>query len=230
VERIHDLAPPLASHGVDVDEVLATQEGHRPSILSARPGALKLDHLESFLRSGRAHGRLTEPPERTLERLWVADGAVHTDRSTADYLAELAIGEAEYLCSWENAVANGVVRGLVARLIDQDDHLLTRIPRMTDDELWSELLTDPSTAEHAHRLRRDPLGWEMLLGEHDVASAYSYQVNRLYLSTACVDGTPIPLPVERADTLPTLPWRCWILPTDHALHGYRPDQDIRRDR
>ncbi|MCE7003822.1 HD domain-containing protein [Kibdelosporangium philippinense] len=197
-QRMQSLGPLLASHGMSVDEVLAIESGSRPSVLRGERG-LKLDHLESFLRSGRAHGRLTESPPETLRRLWVSSGAVHTDLATAKYLGELAIGEAQYLCSWEDAVANGVMRGLVALVLDD---VLDRIPQMTDDELWSVLLSDPRTSLDAQRLRRDPLGWEITVDE-----GYPYEVAKLYLTTACVDGVPIELP---ASELPSLPWKCRI--------------------
>jgi uncharacterized protein len=142
-QRTLGLRPLLAAHRMDVDEVLAVESGERPSVLRAgvEERGLKLDHLESFLRSGRAHARLVEPPPQTLRRLRVSGGAVHTDRGTARYLAELALGEAHYLCSWEDMVANGVLRGLVTLLLSDD--LLARMPSMTDDELWAVLLADP---------------------------------------------------------------------------------------
>ncbi|SMC74073.1 HD domain-containing protein [Kibdelosporangium aridum] len=207
-QRMLGLRPLLASHGMDVDEVIAIEAGSRPSVLRGKRG-LKLDHLESFLRSGRVHGRLMEPPPQTLKRLWVSEGAVHTDLATATYLAELATGEARYLCSWEDAVANGVMRGLVARLLSGD--LLDRIPWMTDDELWAVLLADPRTSEDAQRLRRDPMGWEVTLDGgtvDDGVDGYAYQVDKLYLTTACVDGVPIEFP---AAELPALPWTCRIV-------------------
>jgi uncharacterized protein len=213
-QRTLGLRPLLAAHGMDVDEILAVESGHRPSILRAGPDGrgLKLDHLESFLRSGRAHGRLMEPPPRTLERLRVSGGAVHTDQETAAYLAELTLGEALYLCSWEDAVPNGVMRGLVAMLLSEDADLLARIPWMTDDELWAVLLADSRTSVDAERLRRDPLGWEMIPGdEHDVVEGHAYQVDALYLTTACVDGVPIEFPAKSSAQLPPLPWKCRIV-------------------
>jgi hypothetical protein len=200
VRRIWELAPVLAEHGVRVADVLAIEDG-APSVLRGRPGALKLDHLESFVRSGRAHARLREPAPATLARLRLADGEVHTDQDTARYLAELAVGEAEYLCSWENVVATAVVRGLATILLtDQDD-----IAELTDDELWARLLADPRTRTDAQLLRRDPLGWEVHAADHP--DGYPYQLRALYLDTACVAGEPVGLPAHQ---LPELPWHCVV--------------------
>ena len=55
--RIAELSPLLDRHGIETADVLATVEGRRASVLGgATPGVLKLDHLDSFVRSGRAHG------------------------------------------------------------------------------------------------------------------------------------------------------------------------------
>lgn len=46
--------------------MLATVDGRRPSALSPRPGLLSLDHLDSYVRSGRAHGRERVDPAALL--------------------------------------------------------------------------------------------------------------------------------------------------------------------
>ncbi|MFI6029783.1 HD domain-containing protein [Amycolatopsis magusensis] len=198
VRRIRELEPLLAEHDVDVEDVLAI-DTRTPPVLSGRRGALKLDHLESFIRSGRAHARLTEPPPDTLARLRLVDGEVHTDQATAAYLAELAAGEAEYLCAWENVVPNAVVRGLAGILLD--DH--PRICEATDDEMWALLLEDPRTREDARLLREDPLAWDVFPPGHD--AGFPYEVRYLYLDTPCVNGRPVPIREIRA-----LPWRCTV--------------------
>ncbi|NYH77509.1 hypothetical protein FHR84_000823 [Actinopolyspora biskrensis] len=217
-ERIRGLAPLLCEHDMDADEVLAAASGERPSVLHSSPGALKLDHVESFVRSGQAHGRLVERPSTTLERLRIVDGVVNTDPATATYLAELAAGEAGYLCSWEGCVTNGVVRGLVTRLLrdrgGSSQALIQQIPHMTDSELWNVLANDLATAEHAQRLLRDPLAWELITGHREDLNGYPYEVRRLYLDMPCVDGTPIDPPRSARQLLKLLPWRCTIVPAD----------------
>ncbi|MFI6046383.1 HD domain-containing protein [Nocardia sp. NPDC051321] len=212
-QRVRSLAPLLAEHGIAVDAVLRMEEPNTVSVLRGLPGGLKLDHLESFVRSGRAHARLSEPPPDTLAKLRLVDGAVHTDRATADYLAELALGEALYLCSWENALANGALRGLVGVLLDHAPERAADIASMTDDELWAALLADPRTTEPTRRLRRDPLSWQLRADGHpDASLGWSYQLDRLYLDTACVEGDPVGFRAEQLTELPQLPWRCVVIP------------------
>ncbi|MBN6037684.1 HD domain-containing protein [Amycolatopsis sp. 195334CR] len=198
VRQIRELKPLLAEHGVDVEDVLAVEAGG-PSVLRGRRGALKLDHLESFVRSGRAHARLTEPAPATLARLRLVDGEVHTDRDTAAYLAELAAGEADYLCTWENVVPNAVVRGLASILLPTHPE----IPATTDDAMWSLLLADPRTRDDARLLREDPLAWDVFPPGHP--DGYPYEVRHLYLDTACSDGSPAPIRETRS-----LPYRCVV--------------------
>ncbi|MEU7141084.1 HD domain-containing protein [Nocardia sp. NPDC046473] len=212
-QRVRGLAPLLAEHGMDAEAVLRVEEPGSVSVLRGLPGGLKLDHLESFVRSGRTHARLSESPPDTLAKLRLVDGAVHTDRATARYLADLAFGEALYLCGWDNALPNGALRGLVGVLLDEAPERAADIAPMTDDELWALLLTDARTAELTRRLRRDPLGWQLLADGHpDASLGWIYQLNRLYLDTACVDGAPLGFREERLAELPELPWRCVVVP------------------
>ena len=55
---------------------------------------MKLDHLESFVRSGQAHGRTVTAPPVLLSRIRLAEGTVDTDADTGAELAELVAGEA----------------------------------------------------------------------------------------------------------------------------------------
>ncbi|AXB47850.1 hypothetical protein A4R43_39865 [Amycolatopsis albispora] len=178
---------------------------------------LKLDHLESFIRSGRAHARLRESPPETLARLRLIDGEVHTDGDTAHYLAELAIGEAEYLCSWENVVPTAVLRGLATMLLS-DSATTHGITEATDDELWAMLLADPRTQADARLLRRDPLGWDVHPADH--TDGHPYELRHLYLDTACVESEPLPLPAHQ---LRQLPWRCVV--ARRGIDGNDPEAD-----
>ncbi|MFG3258724.1 HD domain-containing protein [Streptomyces sp. NPDC048172] len=223
--RIGELAGLLAAHGVDADEVIAVDEGTRPSVLRGGPGALKLDHLESLVRSGRAHGRTRQAPPETLARLEMADGAVSTDAATGEYLAELVAGEARWLCSTVNAVPCGVVRHLAAVLLDAaTPERRDEIAAMTDDEFWVLLLTDPATADATRALRRSP-DWPTR--ETDATDATDgsdgpdgpdggagivFTVHGRYLDMPLVDGRPLAATHLAFAELPALPWSCRILP------------------
>ncbi|OIV35329.1 hypothetical protein BIV57_22015 [Mangrovactinospora gilvigrisea] len=202
-DRIRALAPLLAAHGIDAEEVIATEAGERPSVISAPPGALKLDHLESLVRSGLVHGRLDELPARLLARVRVVDGAVETDRATAEVLVGLVEQEAEYHCSWENAAPNAMLRGLVEALLADRPELASEIPGLTDDQLMQLLAEHPSTADGAALLRWEP---QRLVLSPDTgiegAAGYPYGVDRLYLNTPRVDGRPVPLDPARVPHVP----------------------------
>lgn len=197
--RIRDLAPLLSTGGIDSDEVIAIDHGDRPSVLHNSFGALRLDHLESFLRSGRSHGRTTQPPPATLRRLRVAEGAVDTDEDTAGYLIELVAAEARSHLSEINVVTNAVLRHLATTLIEGvPPSRVLDIAQLTDDQFWALLLTDPDTSELAQALREDPLQWSAAAVEgNDVDSADGLQhtVHRLYLDLPLVNNEPADLPV-----------------------------------
>ncbi len=217
--RIAELAPLLDRHGVDAADVIATVDGRRASVLGGpAPGVLKLDHLDSFVRSGRTHGRTRQPPGTTLRRVTVIHGAVSTDADTAVYLAELIGGEARRHCSTANVVPNGVVRYLATVLLQNAPAaLIDAVAAMTDDEFWTLLRTDPRTADAATALRRDPAGWT--INTNDDRTGIEVAVIRLYLDLPLVDGrTLIP---ERSffDELPSLPWRCTLTGPANASPG-----------
>lgn len=211
-QRINELAEVLAAHRVEPDEVIAVDTGRRASVLRGGSGALKLDHLESLVRSGRAHGRTRQAPPETLARLEVVDGAVSTDFSTGQYLAELVAGEARWLCSTVNAVPSGVVRHLAAVLLaDASPPRSGEIAAMTDDEFWALLLTDPTTAQAARALRRDP-AWPTRELDAADSEGIVYTVPRLYLDMPLVEGRPLTATHPAFAELPTMPWGCRILP------------------
>ncbi|MGW8378277.1 HD domain-containing protein [Streptomyces sp. ODS28] len=218
-ERVAELGPLLRRYGVDPEEVLAVDAGERPSVLSGGPGALKLDHLDSLVRSGRAHGRTAQPPPYTLDRVRIADGRVSTDADTGGYLAGLVADENRWLCSHTNAVPNGVVRHLAAVLLrDATERRRAELAAMTDDEFWALLLSEPATAEHTRLLRRDPAAWRVTdiapgsgPAEESVgAGCFTYEKKRLYLDMPLVDGRPLAPDHPAFGHLPALPWRCRI--------------------
>jgi hypothetical protein len=214
--RIAELGPLLARHGLDAADVLATVEGHRASVLGGvTPAVLKMDHLDSFVRSGRTHGTTRQPPAETLHRVTVIDGAVSTDADTAGYLLELIGGEARRHCSPANALPVGVVRHLADVLLhDAPRAVIDEVATMTDDEFWMLLCADPRTAAAAIALRKDPAGWTISAGNGQTGIGFT--VTRLYLDLPLVEGN-ILIP-ERTffDELPTPPWSCTITPPADA--------------
>lgn len=133
--RIAELTGLLRRYSIEPDEVIATDRGGRASVLSGAEGVLKLDHFESLVHSGRAHGRTFQPPHATLARIHVVDGCVSTDADTGRYLVELVAGEALWLCSKINAVPSGVVRHLAHTVLPDAGHEQRHhIAAMTDDE------------------------------------------------------------------------------------------------
>jgi hypothetical protein len=202
-DRITELSPVFAAHGIDVGQVIDVVDGLRPSALHGLTGALRLDHLESWVRSGHAHGRTREPPSDTLARLRLRDGAVDTDPATAAYLVELAVGEARWRTSTPNVIATGLVRHLSTMMFtDLDADGQRHIATMTDDEFWALLLTHPRTGPTAHAYRRDPGAWAATpleptpTPDSDPSNAsqqggIEFDVGRLYLDLPLVDGQPI---------------------------------------
>lgn len=218
IRRVTELAPLLRRHRLDPEVLVEILSGARSSVLQSDQNGLRLDHLESFVRSGRAHGRTHEPPPSTLAKLRVSNGVVDTDAATADYLIELIEAEARWQSSEPNVVATGVVRNLAERLIEdgvtgQSEDRRADVAAMTDDEFWARLLADPRTAAVAATLRRDPAGWQLVpdgAAETGQRDDISFVVSRRYLGRPLVDGRPTPSQMPLADNLPGLPWRVRI--------------------
>lgn len=218
-ERIGELAGLLAAHGLDADEVIAVDSGSRESVLRGSAGTLKLDHLESLVRSGRAHGRTRQAPPDTLARLEIVDGAVSTDPDTGYYLAELVAGEALWLCSTINIVPSGVVRYLASIVLDDASPARrAEVAAMTDDEFWVLLLSTPATVDVARALRRDPV-WPTCGLDDRVGHGLTYTVPHLYLDMPLVDGRPLPGTHPAFGELPAMPWGRRILPPPGVSPG-----------
>jgi hypothetical protein len=223
-DRITQLSPVFAAHGVDVGHVIDVVDGLRPSALHGSTDALRLDHLESWVRSGHAHGRTREPPADTLARLRLRDGAVDTDPATAAYLVELAVGEARWRTSAPNVIATGLVRQLSAMVLtDLDTDGQWDVAAMTDDEFWALLLTDPHTGSTTHAFRRDPGAWTATTldpsptpdsdpSDRRSGGGIEFDVGRLYLDLPLVDGQPLIDPSHSAAVV-DLPRRHLILRT-----------------
>lgn len=218
IQRTTELAPLLRRHGLDSELLVEIMAGTRSSVLQGDQDGLRLDHLDSFVRSGRAHGRTHEPPPITLSQLRLSNGVVDTDTDTADYLIELIEAEARWQSSEPNVVATAVVRNLAERLLEdhathQSEDRSAELAAMTDDEFWALLLADPRTVAVAATLRRDPAGWHLVPdgpAEAGQPDDISFVVSRRYLGRPLVDGRPMPSQVTLADDLPGLPWRVRI--------------------
>ncbi|MEJ5867986.1 HD domain-containing protein [Pseudokineococcus sp. 5B2Z-1] len=214
-QRTRLLAPLLAEHGIDVQDVLDVGSGTRASVLSGAPGALGVDHLDGLVRSASAHGRTRAAPPATLARLEVVDGCVSCDVATADDLVAMVADEARLHCSELNLVTTTVVRRLVTLLLeDAPAGTGADVAAMTDDELWALLLASPSTAEGARALRRDPGAWRVV-DVDDPASTHGGVVStlrRLYLDVPLVDGTIPRQPHPAHADLPAVPWTYAVVP------------------
>lgn len=215
--RIEELAPLLHQYGVDPDAVRNALEGPRESVLFGRPGGLRLDHLESLVRSGHTHGRTDQPAHLMLGRLRLIDGVVDTDRDTADLLAELIVGEARAQASPVNMIATGVVRDLADRVLaGATPSEIDRVAVMTDAEFWALLLSHAETGPITRRFMRDPLRWSVTPAAANLPAADTgtsrtvFRLRRLYLDVPDIDGRPAPagllapgLPTVQVDFLIT---------------------------
>ena len=194
----------LSRHGVTPEDIIETDEGSVSSPLRGSTGALKLDHLDSFLRSGQAHGRTTTPPPAILDRLPLRHGATDTDPQTAKELTDLIIREATAQRSRANVTAVVILRHLVATFLrTDDDDRPAELTAMTDDEVWAALLADSATAHQTRAFRQTPRGPQVTshLGEqgHLTPDARTYTIARSYLALPTVDG--VPWQSEEADRL-----------------------------
>lgn len=207
--------------GLDAEAVIAVDDGRVPSVLTPRAGGLKLDHLDSFLRSGQAHGRTTRPPHEVLRDLRVVDGTVDTDAATARELADLAVAEALAQRSAANLVPVTVLRSLVGRLLDAGDLDPRTVAACTDDELWALLRASPATADDAELLRRYPRAWRMTApgarpdgGAAGPLRPLRHTVRRSYLTAPTVQGRPTTDP-RFADLEAALPLPVVVVRDEH---------------
>jgi HD superfamily phosphohydrolase len=184
---IRALGDVLSDGGIDAEQIVAVDEGTAASPLASRPGCLKLDHLDSFLRSGQAHGRTSTQPAALLGRLRLLGGTVDTDPVTATELIDLVIAEARAQRSPANIVPVAVLRELVGRILDSGTLTPDRLGDLTDDELWAVLLADSSTATDAGLLRRHPERWR-LAPEQTARDALRHVIRRSYLDLPTVNG------------------------------------------
>lgn len=207
-QRIQDLSAVLERQGLDPQTIIDTIDGTRRSGLRGGTTGLRLDHLDSFIRSGRAHGRTTEPPSTTLRKLRLVDGVVDTDPSTADYLKRLTVAEAQAQATEPNLVAVAVIRELASRILDTPaQHQRSDIAAMTDDEFWALLLAHPMTSADAAHFRRAPTAWQIDPADAPPTGteAIHVRLRRLYLDLPLTNGHPTPPIDPTTEGLPLVP-------------------------
>ena len=193
-ERIRELGPVLERHGTSAEHVIALEAGSLQSPLHASSGAMKLDHLDSFVRSGQAHGRTVLAAPELLSCCHLRDGGVDTDRTTADELIRLVVAEARAQRAAPNVVPIAVLRDLVTCAIAPPEPAfgLEELTTMTDGDLWSALLTCEATREGTTLLRRDPAAWRLSEGSDDEdGEVLRHSIVRGYLSLPTVDGASV---------------------------------------
>ncbi|MEI5101758.1 HD domain-containing protein [Streptomyces sp. PmtG] len=182
----------LGDHGMDAEAVVDRLGGQPPSPLTGRSGLLNLDHLDSYVRSGRSAGRLDVEPAALLSRVDVHDHAVSTDVETAAALVALIRAEARLHTSWDNVGPTSVVRRLVGRLLDSAAVTPKSLARMTDAQLWSALDACPVTREESGRVRYAPHRLEVTAGaERGEYGGWGFSLRKIYSSAPLVHGQPL---------------------------------------
>ncbi|MFI2027553.1 HD domain-containing protein [Streptomyces buecherae] len=182
----------LASHGVCADAVAAALAGEPPSPLSNRTGLLHLDHLDSYVRSGRAAGRLKTDPAVMLCRIDLRDSVVSTDRETAATLVDLITAEARLHTSWDNVGPTSVVRRLARQLLDATPLTPEELARLTDPQLWSALDACASTRAESAMVRYEPHRLEVRAGHApDEQRGWDFSLRKIYRSAPLVAGQRI---------------------------------------
>ncbi|MFI5527399.1 HD domain-containing protein [Kitasatospora sp. NPDC051853] len=205
------IRPLLERHGIDPAAVASLLDGQSPSPLLGRPGLMNLDHLDSFVRSGRAAGHLDADPAALLTRLDLHDTVVSTDHDTAATLITLVRGEARLHTSWNNVGPVSVLRRLAARLLDHTPTLTpARLARLTDPHLWTALDTCPATCDETHRIRYEPHRLTVTATPTSTRpSGWTYSLRKIYNSAPLLDGRPIstaaPALAAELDALSRLP-------------------------
>ncbi|MFD0417768.1 HD domain-containing protein [Streptomyces sp. NPDC127108] len=182
----------LRDHGIDAEEIVERLRGRPPSPLTGRAGLLNLDHLDSYVRSGRSAGRLDTDPAVLLGRLGIRDHTVSADAGTAAALVALVRAEARLHTSWDNVGPASVVRRLVGRLLDHTPLTSDSLARMTDAQLWSALDACPVTRAESARVQYEPhrLRVEVENGHGD-HSGWRFSLRKIYSSAPLVDGEPL---------------------------------------
>jgi hypothetical protein len=190
--RTGPVRPVLEKHGISTGAVAAALSGQPPSPLVNRSGLLNLDHLDSYVRSGRAAGRLDTDPAVLLGRLGLKDAAVSADREAAASLVGLVCAEAHLHTSWDNVGPVSVVRRLARQLLDSTPLVPAQFARMTDPQLWSAFESCAITRAEATMIRYEPHRLKVMTGcAPGDRPGWDFSLRKVYSSAPLVEGQPI---------------------------------------
>ncbi|MEU0060605.1 HD domain-containing protein [Streptomyces sp. NPDC006334] len=190
--QIDPIRAVLARHDISADAVIGALGKQSASPLSSHSGLLNLDHLDSYVRSGRAAGLLDTDPVVLLDRLTLQDTAVSTDREMAGTLVDLICAEARLHTSWDNVGPVSVVRRLACRLLDSGAADPDRLARMTDQQLWSAFDSLEATRAESTKIRYELHRLKVASGgTSDALPAWDYSLRKIYSSAPLVDGERI---------------------------------------
>jgi uncharacterized protein len=190
--RTGPIHPVLEKHGINTEAVVAALGGQPPSPLTNRSGLLNLDHLDSYVRSGRAAGRLDTDPAVMLDQLDLKDAAVSTDRETAASLVDLVCAEARLHTSWDNVGPVSVVRRLACQLLDNTPLAPAQLARMTDPQLWSAFDSCAITRAESAMIRYELHRLKVMAGcAPGDRSGWDFSLRKIYSSAPLVEGQRI---------------------------------------
>jgi hypothetical protein len=202
----------LDTHGISTEAVAAVLGGQSPSPLISRPGLLNLDHLDSYVRSGRAAGRLDTDPAGLLGQLDLKDAAVSASRQAAASLVGLIGAEARLHTSWDNVGPVSVVRRLARQLLDSTPLAPADLARMTDSQLWSAFDSCATTLAEATMIRYELHRLKVMAGTAPGdRCGWDFSLRKIYRSAPLVEGQQIevaaPELAAELDALSSLPTR-----------------------
>ncbi|TJZ54684.1 HD domain-containing protein [Streptomyces piniterrae] len=187
--RTDPIHPLIEQHGIRTEAVITALDGQPPSPLTNRTGLLNLDHLDSFVRSGRAAGRLDTDPALILSRLDLKDSAVSADHETAASLVDLICAEARLHTSWDSVGPASVVRRLACQLLDNTTLTPARLARMTDPQLWSAFDSCAVTRAESAKIRYELHRLNVTAGHAPAnPSDWGFALRKIYNSAPMVEG------------------------------------------
>lgn len=215
-QRMGEMDELLRDHATSATQVLDVLEGRTPSALGGGGGGMGLDHLESFLRAGAAHGRTEQAPWAVLGRLGLRAAVVDTDAATAAHLVALVAGEAAWQCSPINLIVAAVLRDLVEHVLEgASPQRRSEVAAMSDGEVLALVLGDARTGGRARLLLADPTAWQIspaTSSDHGDSSSGDggtrsilVEVRRLYLALPLVDGQEMDPHQHALAALPATP-------------------------